>query len=119
MTTILPDLKTGDRVRLNGSHQRRAWAVTARTDEHIILLRQAPFHPKGMHEYTIIAERDHPYNGVRAGLVRSSLNTLGGGWDIDGRVGEGTREMIDALESGEFELSNRRLFPVNEVEVAA
>lgn len=111
---ILPNLKVGVRVRLNG--QRVSWEVTARNDSYIVCVRQAPFSPKGEHQYTIIEHSDYCYNFAGPGLILTTLNTMGGGWEIDGRVTEGSREIIDALESGEWETSHRRREDLRELE---
>lgn len=112
------NIKVGDRVRFTpDSDTRRAWTVTARNADHIVAVRQAYFEPEGVVQYTVTEVRDYRYNGVRPGLVRSSLNTMGGGWDLDHRIDEGSREIIAALEAGEYELSNRRVIEVDDVTV--
>ena len=114
-------LKVGDRVRFHPKPGRAWWVVRARDDRYIICTRQAPFQPKGEPEYTIldlVGYQDHTRNGAGNGVVRSSLNTLGGGWDV-GSDGEHCSEMLADLQSGEWELSTRRLLDVRRVEVAS
>lgn len=114
---IIPELTTGTRVRLNGG--RVAWTVSARSDTYIVLVRQAAFYPKGEHEYTVIENSSYRYNFVGPGLIMTTLNTIGGGWPIDGRVAEGSQEALDALESGEFQTSHRRRAALNDWTVIA
>lgn len=117
---MFDEIEVGDKILMvPDPRPRNAWTVTARNDEHIVAVRQAPFRPKGEVEYTITGTLNGGYNGVRSGLVRSSLNTLGGGWELDGRVEEGSREIIEALESGDFELSLRRVYPLDSLEKKA
>lgn len=115
------DISTGDRIRFTApdteTHRSRWWTVAARDERYIIASRQAPFHSAGLHEYTVIdlVERQHPYNDVPPGIVRSSLNTLGGGFDT---AQEGWADtMLAELNDGTWELSNRRLAAVHGIEV--
>jgi len=103
---IAADLKVGDRVRINGN--RLAWTITARNDQYVVAVRQAPFRPKGEHQYTIITYSEYRYNFVGPGFILTTVNTMGGGWDLDGRVKEGSQEIIEALASGQWETSHRR-----------
>lgn len=119
MTRILSEIEVGDRIRLTpGGRDRIWWDVTARDDAHIVAVRPAPFEPKakGAVEYTILATIDYRYNAAGPGLIRTTVNTIGGGWDLDGRVNEGSEEIIAALASGDWELSRRRLLGVANVE---
>lgn len=119
----LYDLEVGDQVRFTDpeseTHSSRWWRVAATDHRYIIAWRQVPFQPQGTHEYTVIdqIERDHAYNGVGPGAVRSSLNTLGGGYDMSQPDWADT--MLSELHDGTWELSNRRLMQVHGVEVKA
>ncbi|KZE41368.1 hypothetical protein [Microbacterium sp. T32] len=119
MTRILSEIQVGDRIRIEpGGRERVWWDVTARDDDHIVAVRPAPFEPKakGTVEYTILASIDYRYNSAGPGLIRTTVNTIGGGWDLDGRVKEGSEEIVAALASGDWELSHRRLLGVGNVE---
>lgn len=112
---LVRDLQIGDRVRINGN--RLAWTITARNDDYIVAVRQAPFQPKGEHQYTIITHSDYRYNFVGPGLILTTVNTIGGGWDLYGRVDEGSRELVEALASGEWETSHRRRERLHKLDV--
>ena len=117
MSRILDDVNVGDKVRFTpGSRPKAWWEVTARDDKHIVAVRQAAFHPKGVVEYTIVADIDYRYNFAGPGLIRTTVNTIGGGWDLEDRVTEGSEEIIAVLASGEWELSNRRLIDLTTIE---
>jgi hypothetical protein len=117
MTRILSEIQVGDRIRLAPGRNRRAWwTVTARDHDHIVAVRQAAFQSKGTVEYTILATIDYRYNAAGPGLIRTTVNTIDGGWDLGGRVKEGSEEIIAALASGDWELSLRRLLGVAVVE---
>lgn len=117
----LEDLEIGDHIRFiapdSDTHGSRWWQVAAADQRYIIAFRQAPFQSKDTYEYTVIdlVERQHPYNDVPPGIVRSSLNTLGGGYDTsqDGWADK----MLAELHDGTWELSNRRLAAVQGIEV--
>jgi hypothetical protein len=119
----LEDLEVGDQIRFigpeSGSHSSRWWQVAAADQRYIIAWRQVPFQPQDTTEYTVIdqIEREHAYNGVGPGIVRSSLNTLGGGYDM--RQPDWAVTMLSELHDGTWELSNRRLMQVYGVEVKA
>lgn len=102
-------IEVGQQIKFAGDHYW--WTVRARDDRYIVATRQAQFRPVGEYFYTIIDTvgfLDRTYNGVGNGPVRSSLNTLGGGWDL-GPNFEGCGEMIRLLNDGRWELSHRRL----------
>ncbi|MDN3309581.1 hypothetical protein QWJ90_01415 [Microbacterium oryzae] len=116
-TVPIGDVAVGDRVRfIPGSRESAWWTTTARNDEHVVAVRQAAFHPKGIVEYTITGHLESSYNGQGPGVVRSSLNTLGGGWDLEGRIDEGSQEILDELSEGRFELSMRRVAGVARID---
>lgn len=113
------EFKVGDQIRFAPSRGdgRRWWIVRALNDRYMVATRQAAFEPKGVLVYTVVdlVGWRYTYNGAGPGMVRSSLNTLGGGWEI-GPDGEGCQDIITALEIGEFELSNRRVVDVESIE---
>lgn len=116
------DIKVGDKIRFSDHKERkRWWKVMDRDDRYIVAITQAPFMPKGDHWYTVVdltGWANKHYNYAGNGPIRSSLNTLGGGWDI-GPNGEGTELIIPALRSNEWEISNRRVLDVRGVEIKA
>lgn len=109
-------VRIGDKIRFDPRGGRRWWTVRDRDDRFIVATAQAPFHPKGELWYTVVdltGWQNKRYNGAGNGVVRSSLNTLGGGWDTDD---ESLAEIIPALHSGEWELSHRRVVSVWSIE---
>lgn len=119
----LDALAVGDRVRFTPSGNRKGgkervwWRVVARNAEHVVLVRQAAFEPKGTLEYTVTGWLNHGYNGSGPGPVRSSLNSLGGGYDV-GADGEKGHEVIAELEDPHgLELSMRRVLSIWDLEV--
>ena len=112
--TEFDDIAVGDKVRFApGGVGNRWWTVRARDERFIVATMQAPFEPKGALWYTVVditGWLDKRYNGAGYGPVRSSLNTLGGGWDCSE---EGVAEILPALQSGEWELSHRRVINVS------
>lgn len=115
-----PDLAVGDRIRfppLRGPW----WTVRAADDRYTVATAPEPFAPLGSLVYTVIdwtgwARKTR--NGAGFGPVRSSLNTLGGGWDLDlERPEVSCDEILRVLHSGEFELSARRVLNLYRVEV--
>lgn len=112
------DIKVGARVRFipGLGTGNRWWTVQALDDRYVVATSTLPF---GRGECYTVVDRtgylDRTYNGAGNGMVRSSVNTLGGGWDDLSR--EGCAEIIAALHSGEWELSHRRIASVREIEV--
>lgn len=115
--TNIQAVQVGDYVKFYpDSNERQWWHVVARNDDHVVAVRQAPFQEKGTLQYTVTGYREYQYNGVGPGLVRSSLDSMGGGWDL-GEDGSEAYTIIEALESGDHDLSNRRLENVKAIEV--
>lgn len=113
------DLKVGDRARFHPKPGHGWWTVRARDERYIVCTRQAPFKPKGEQQYTILdltGYQERTYNGAGNGIVRSSLNTLGGGYDL-GEDGANCGQILKDLASGEWELSHRRIVSVWRIEV--
>lgn len=111
-------IAVGDKIRFEPNGGRRWWTVHDRDERYIVATAQAPFEPKGTLWYTVVdltGWQEKRYNGAGNGIVRSSLNTLGGGWDL-GPNGEGCEEIIPALNSGKWELSHRRVANVWRIE---
>jgi len=115
VTTAHVRVKVGDRIRPVPGDGRTWWLVEARSDRYIIATQQRPFHPKGERQYTVIDTTGwtHAYNGVNPGVVRSSVNSIGGGHDVDP---EGIRRMLAELESGDLKISHRRVMAVSSIE---
>ncbi|WP_138918070.1 hypothetical protein [Gordonia effusa] len=113
--------QVGDRVRFipRAGDGTRWWTVRASNEQYLVATRQAEFRPKGKLLYTVVdlVGWEHSYNNAGPGLVRSSLNTLGGGWEL-GPDGEGAQGILDVLVSGKWELSRRRAVSVTDIEVA-
>jgi hypothetical protein len=106
--------RIGDKIRFHPHGGGRWWTIRARDERFIVATTQAPFKPKGELWYTVVdltGWQSKRYNGAGNSIVRSSLNTLGGGWDV-GPNGEGCEAILDGLRSGEWELSHRRVVNV-------
>lgn len=117
MNVDVDDLVVGDKIRfVPDSNERAWWTVIGRDDRHVVAVRQAPFSPKGDLQYTITGLMSATRNGAGPGLVRSSLNTLGGGWNLTNRESEGAAEILAELRSGRFELSMRRVVDIERIE---
>lgn len=111
-------LAVGDRFRLIPQPGNRWWTVRARDERFIVATQRAPFQPKGDLQYTVIdlnGWQDRTYNGAGNGIVRSSLNTLGGGYDV-GADGEHCDQLLAGLRSGRWGLSHRRVLDVHDIE---
>lgn len=111
----LAPAKVGDQVQFAPHQPSWWWTVRARDERFIVATHQAPFHPAGTLVYTVVdlTGWQRTYNGVGPGVVRSSLNTLGGGLGL-GPNGEGCVDALAGLVSGEWTLSVRRVAPVEE-----
>ncbi|WGL50655.1 hypothetical protein P5P86_11840 [Nocardioides sp. BP30] len=111
-------IKVGDRIRFVplGGTGVRWWTVRVRDERFILATMQAPFRPKSELIYTVVdlTGWQRTYNGVGPGVVRSSLNALGGGWDTDD---EGMAAALAGLQSGKWELSVRRVLAVQSIEI--
>lgn len=125
-----PRLQIGDRVRLhphNGG--TRWWTVRALDDRYLVATRRAAF-STGTEDtdgpaiaYTVVdwtGWSRRAYNGAGYGPVRSSLNTLGGGYYLDpDRLELSAGNILRDLHAGTFELSHRRIVDLDRIEVEA
>lgn len=104
-------MRPGQRVRFHprGSDGNWWWTVRVVDGRYAVATQPARFGSPYLH-YTVI---DLEHN---RGPSRSSLNTLGGGYDV-GLHGEKSHEVVDALRSGLRQLSNRRIIEVEAIEV--
>lgn len=99
-------LGEGDRILLG--QDSRAWTVQARDAVFVVATRVVG---RGMVEYTVIAVQD-PCGEVPA-VVRSSVDTLGGGYAVAAAdPGAGCRAMLAELAAGELGMSVRRMVQV-------
>jgi hypothetical protein len=115
-------VQVGQRIRFmpGGSCPNRWWLVRARDDRFIIATAQTPFAAKGDLMHTIVdltGWQTYRRNGAGEGIVRSSINAIGGGWDT--RTNEAVAGMLTGLQSGEWDLSVRRVINVWDIEVPA
>lgn len=109
-------IKTGDKIRFAPKTSKRWWTVMARDERYLICEQQRPFHPQGQMQYTVVdLARTHTYNGVGPGMARSSVNSLGGGWDMSEPGWADT--MLAELQSGGHEFSDRRVMTVKRIEL--
>lgn len=121
--TTLPSyeqITVGDQIRFTPDVANgRKWTVRTRDERYIVATAPAPFQPSGTLIYTVVdltGWADMEYNGQGHGIVRSSLNTLGGG-SLSGLDDEGCDAILTALTSGERELSHRRVCSVEAITV--
>lgn len=116
----LGNLQVGDQVQFTPQAGRGWWTVQAGDDRWIVATQQAMFEPKGRLWYTCVDTYgwDYTYNGA-TGIVRSSLDYLGGGFDLD-EDGTGCDDILALLqlgrENGGADLSRRRVVSVTGVE---
>lgn len=115
------EISVGDRIVITPrGRELWPWLVRARNERFIVATTQYPFKPKGTLLYTVIdltGWAKKQYNSVGPGVVRSSLDIIGGGWG-DGSYGNAAvKEILDVLVKGEFDLSHRRVLSVHEIEL--
>jgi hypothetical protein len=108
-------LSVGDRVRFHPQRRNAYWIIRARDERFIVATRQAAFHPRGTLEYTVVdlTGWTHEYNGVRAGIARSSINQIGGGYGDGSYSDQQCHLMLAELQEGTWELSVRRVVEVD------
>lgn len=116
----MPMLAEGDRFRFDPQSNRLWWTLRARDERWLIATCPAPFQPKGQLWYCVVdLYRTFKYNGVGPGMVRSSLNTLGGGWPYGHFDRAAFNQALLDLNRERSKLSNRRLEIVHRFEVPA
>lgn len=119
--------KPGDRLRFTprSTDGTRFWTLRARDDRYLVATRRPAFpwdttdpEPQLIYTAVDLVGWTFRYNGCGEGPVRSSLNTSGGGPLEHGLTDEGCAEILEALVSGAWDLSRRRVLNVREIEVA-
>lgn len=122
------EIEVGDRLRFwpTGTGGRSVWwTVRARDDRFIVVTAPKPFTRRELRRvhYSVVdltGWEEKRYNGAGGGPVRSSLNTLGGGWDLDGstdrELEEAAEQIIRLLHRDDVELSHRRVINVRTIE---
>lgn len=109
------EIRVGDRIRFDPQQRRAWWLVRARNSRYIVATRQAAFHPRGTLEYTVV-DLEWPGERVPAGMARSSLNQIGGGWGNGSYDDEQCAEILMAITFGGWQLSHRRIITVANIE---
>jgi hypothetical protein len=118
--TIATEIVVGDQIRFE--HNEAWWTVGARDERFIVATKRATFSKKSDNAfwYTIIdltGWAEKRYNGAGEGPVRSSLNTLGGGWDLNpDNLAESCEEILEAVKGERWELSHRRITDARRIE---
>lgn len=120
-TDVLATLRVGDKIAFTPEAGARwPWTVRARDERFIVATSPAPFKPKGTLMYTVVDRtgwQKMSRNGHGHGVVRSSLDILGGGWGDGSYDDAACAEILSVLRSGEWGLSHRRVLSVWGVEV--
>lgn len=106
----------GKRIRFVPESGNRWWTVWASDERYIIATRKAPFSEELVYTVVDLTGWTSTYNGVGPGPVRSSVNSLGGGYDL-GPDGEGCAQMLAELNDNTIDLSWRRVVGVTQIEV--
>lgn len=88
-------MTVGTKVRFQ-EFPTKPFTVRAVSTNFVVTTRQADFRPKGDLRYTVIDWR----NGIRG-----AINVIGQGWDVT--TDEACQELVDDLEAGEWEISQR------------
>lgn len=101
-------LQVGAGVKLRGMYRRRWWWVQARSTRFAVLTVAVPFKPSGTLAYTIIDW----HRGVRG-----PVNLLGGGWGNGSYSPAQCAALLEALESGDVEVSHRNYVELDLAEV--
>lgn len=116
----IPPLVVGDNFRFVPQSNSLWWTLRARDERWLLATCPAPFKPRGELWYCVVdLRRPYKYNGVGPGMVRSSLNALGGGWPYDEFSDEAFHQALADLNAERWELSNRRLVIVHRFEPKA
>lgn len=107
----------GDQVRFapaTGSGNRW-WTVRAADERYLVATCPRPFGSEPLYTVVDTSGWTHTYNGVGPGMVRSSLDTIGGGYDV-GDDGENCTQILADLHEGTRQLSHRRVMPVDQIQ---
>lgn len=116
------EIRVGDKIRFTPrGRELWPWTVRARDDRFIVATTQCPFKPKGTLLYTVVdlvGWQSKRYNGEGPGVVRSSLDTIGGGWGAGVYDDAECQEILVAVVSGDWDLSHRRVLSVRGIDVA-
>lgn len=119
----MPEIQVGDKLRFTPcGRELWPWVVRGCDRRFIVATTQCPFKPKGTLLYTVVdltGWQDKRYNGAGHGVVRSSLDTIGGGWGTGLFDDAECDEILAGLVSGEWDLSHRRVMSVWDIEVVA
>lgn len=117
MTIIGPEpaMAVGDRIKFVPQNSTRWWTIRARDEQFIIATQQAPFEPRGELQYTVVdlTGWTYKYNGVGPGVVRSSLDAMGGGWPYDDFDEASLTAALADLQAERWSLSRRRVMGVD------
>lgn len=113
------EIRVGDRIRFDPQEQRLWWTVRARSSRYLVAIRQVSFRPRGTLQYSVVDLTWSPRpadHRLPPGIARSSLNIVGGGWGDGTYSTQECEEILEAIESGEWELSTRRIRKVAGIE---
>lgn len=119
---VYASIKVGDKLVFTPTSGRWPWTVRARNDRFIVATTPWPFKTKGTLAYTVVdltGWQDKQRNGQGHGVVRSSLDIIGGGWGDGSYDDAQCQEILNALISGEWGLSHRRVLSVHQTDVVA
>lgn len=107
----------GDQVRFApaAGSGNRWWTVRAVDERHLVATCPRPFDSVPIYTVVDLTGWTSTYNGVGPGMDRSSLNTLGGSYDV-GDHGENCAQILTDLREGTRELSHRRVMPVEQIQ---
>lgn len=119
---VFASIKVGDKLIFHPSTGRWPWTVRARNDRFIVATTPWPFRKKGTLAYTVVdltGWQDKFYNFAGRGVVRSSLDWLGGGFGDGTYSDEQCEKILAELVAGESDLSVRRVLNVHSVDIVS
>lgn len=113
----MDEFQVGDKIRFVPQSGNRWWTIRALDDRYVIATAPAPFVSDSLY-YTVVDLNGWTFahDGVGHSIVRSSLNTLGGGYDV-GPNGEKCGQMLKELNDHLWQLSHRRMVRVEGIEI--